>query len=216
MNLNDARRILVEDVSPDERYVVAEIAPDGAHSEICWSELNQTPQWHMVGATGPLGLHPRFSPDGRWLAVTSNETGQSEIYVMDFPGGTRRQRISSDHGHTPRWRRDGKELFYVAGDGSVMSVDLGNGQDLQAATPKRLFHVNFRLSSNEPLYDVTGDGQRFLVIDGENKASSDSDIEMVLHWPSLLPRLADEGARCAECLRKSLAMFMEWVRLGCG
>jgi serine/threonine protein kinase/Tol biopolymer transport system component len=184
-----AKLTSIDDLSPDEQYAAAEFSIDKANFEAGWIELKAdlktNPKWHLIGASGPEGLLPTFSPDGRWLAFASNRTGRSEIYVMDFPGGSGR-RISTEGGSMPRWRHDGKELFFVAGDGSMMSIERPDSGEWQA-TPKRLFHANFRLGSNGALYDVTSDGKRLLIIDGGVR-SGNSEIEMVLHWPSLLPR----------------------------
>jgi hypothetical protein len=147
----------------------------------------RNPKSRLIGASGPQGLLQTFSPDGRWLAFPSNQTGTSEIYLMGFPGGTQRHRISTNGGTQPRWQQDGKELFFVGGDGSMMSTDISATGELRTGVPKPLFHPNLRLGSDKALYDVTAGGQRFLVIDGEIRFA-DSDIEMVLNWPSLLPR----------------------------
>ena len=181
----------ITDISADQRYIVAEISSNNALFEVAWADfkpdLTTHPNWHLIGASGPQGLNPTFSPDGRWLAFPSNQTGRSEIYLMDFPAGTQRHRVSTNGGTQPRWRRDGKELFFIGGDGSMMSTEISATGELQTTVPKPLFHPNLRLGSDKALYDVTSDGQRFLVIDGEIRFA-DSDIEMVLNWPSLLPR----------------------------
>jgi eukaryotic-like serine/threonine-protein kinase len=191
MDTDPTRFTYITDISADQHYMVAEISSNNALFEVGWSEfkpdLTTNPKWHLIGASGPQGLLPSFSPDGRWLAFPSNQTGRSEIYLMDFPGGTQRHRISTNGGLQPRWRRDSKELFFVGGDGSMMSTEISGAGELQTGVPKPLFHPNLRLGSNKALYDVTADGQRFLVIDGEIRFA-DSDIEMVLNWPSLLPR----------------------------
>jgi eukaryotic-like serine/threonine-protein kinase len=181
----------IDDISPDQRYAVAEFSENDALFQIGWADLTADlktdPKWHLIGASGPEGLLPSFSPDGKWLAFASNQTGNSEIYLMDFPEGTPRWRISAEGGSQPRWRRDGKELFFLAGDGSMMSAEISGTGELKKGLPTRLFHTNLRLGTNKAIYDVTGDGQRFLVIDGTVQSGS-SDIEMVLNWPSLLPR----------------------------
>ena len=181
----------ITDISADQRYMVAVISPNNALYEVGWAEFNTDPtthpKWRLIGASGPQELLPSFSPDRRWLAFPSHQTGRSEIYLMDFPAGTQRHRISTNGGTQPRWRRDGKELFFIGGDGSMMSTEISGAGELRTGVPKPLFHPNLRLGSNKTVYDVTADGQRFLVIDGEIRFA-DSDIEMVLNWPSLLPR----------------------------
>jgi Tol biopolymer transport system component len=181
----------IDDISPDQRYAVAEFSDNDALFQVGWTDLTADlktdPKWHLIGASGPEGMLPNFSPDGKWLAFASNQTGKSEVYLMDFPKGTLRRRISAEGGSQPRWRRDGKELFFLAGDGSMMSAEISGTGELKNGLPKRLFHPNLRLGTNKAIYDVTGDGQRFLVIDGALQPGS-SDIEMVLNWPSLLSR----------------------------
>jgi hypothetical protein len=191
MQMDPTKTTYITDISPDQRYMVGEISANNALFELGWAEfktdLTTNPKWHLIGSSGPEGLLPSFSPDGRWLAFPSNQTGSSEIYLMDFPEGKQTHRISTNGGLQPRWRHDGKELFFVGGDGRMMSTEISGAGELRTGVPKPLFHPNLRLGSNRALYDVTGDGQRFLVIDGEIR-SGDSDIEMVLNWPSLLPR----------------------------
>jgi serine/threonine protein kinase/Tol biopolymer transport system component len=186
-----AKFTYIDDLSPDQRYAVAEFSENDALFQVGWTnlkvDLKTNPEWHLIGASGPEGLLPSFSPDGKWLTFASNQTGNSEIYLMDFPEGTPRRRISAEGGSQPRWRRDGKELFFLAGDGSMMSAELSGAGELKKGLPTRLFHTNLRLGTNKAIYDVTGDGQRFLVIDGAIQSGS-SDIEMVLNWPSQLPR----------------------------
>jgi hypothetical protein len=189
--IEPAKFTYIEDISPDQRYVVAEFSANDALFQIGWtnlrSDLKTDPKWHLIGASGPEGLLPSFSPNGKWLAFASNQTGNSEIYLMDFPEGFQSRRISVNGGRQPRWRGDGKELFFLAGEGSMMSVEISASGGLPTGVPKKLFNANLRVGSNKALYDVTGDGQRFLVIDGQIRAGM-SEIEMVLNWPSLLPR----------------------------
>jgi eukaryotic-like serine/threonine-protein kinase len=191
MATDPAKFTYISDISPDQRYVVAEFSSNDELFQVGWADfklgLTPYPKWHLIGASGPEGLSPSFSPDGRWLASASNQTGSMEVYLMDFPAGTQRRRVSTNGGRQPRWRRDSKELFFLADDGSMMSTEISTAGELQTGVPQKLFHTNLRLGSNKALYDVTGDGQRFLVIDGEIRFAN-SDIEMVLNWPSLLPR----------------------------
>ena len=112
---------------------------------------------------------PQFSADGHWIAYESNETGQFEIYLQQFPGPGGRQRISNAGGAQVRWRRDGKELFYIALDGRLMVVPIrfaSDGQTVDAGTPTPLFatHVGGAVSGlDRQQYMVSPDGQRFLM-----------------------------------------------------
>jgi Tol biopolymer transport system component len=106
----------------------------------------------------------QFSPDGRWFAYTSDESGRPEVYVQSFPSGGAKSMASKGGGSQPRWRRDGKELFYVS-VGSTMAVDVVTGSTFQAGEPHRLFNAPFFAgvrTANVHRYAVAPDGQRFL------------------------------------------------------
>jgi hypothetical protein len=88
----------------------------------------------------------QFSPDGRWVAYASDESGRWEIYVRSFansPEAETRTQVSRDGGHEPRWRGDGRELFYISNDGTVMSVGIKSGPAFQAEAPEALFQVRY-------------------------------------------------------------------------
>ena len=103
-----------------------------------------------------------LSPDGRWLAYNSDESGRHEVYVRPFPGPGAKWRISREGGSLARWRGDGKEIFFTTGDGKIMAVDVKTGATFEAGDPKPLFTTRLRRSLARE-YDVTPDGQRFLV-----------------------------------------------------
>jgi hypothetical protein len=96
----------------------------------------------------------------------SDETGRNEIYVRDFPGGSYRWQVSTDGGWQPHWRRDGRELLYLALDGTLMAVPVNSGATFEPGTPQALFGTGLRLAPTQMLlnqYAVSGDGQRFLL-----------------------------------------------------
>ena len=106
----------------------------------------------------------RLSPDGRWLAYASNESGKLEIFVRSFPASGYRRQVSTGGGTQPVWRGDGKELFYVAPDGKVMAADIRAEPGFEAGVPRALFQTRILpLVEARNNYDVTRDGQRFLV-----------------------------------------------------
>jgi eukaryotic-like serine/threonine-protein kinase len=125
----------------------------------------------------------QFSPDGRWLAYRSNEMGRPEVFVKSFPPTENKRRISIDGGSRPRWRRDGKELFYLAADGTLMAVALVNdGIRLQPDVPRPLFQTG--LSGQYPglrTYSVSPTGQRFLITVSDDPAATTS-IVVVSNW----------------------------------
>jgi Tol biopolymer transport system component len=105
-----------------------------------------------------------FSPDGKWIAYTSDESGRNEVYVRAFPGASGRFQISVNGGMEPRWRQDGRELYYRAPDGKLMAVGVRSAAgSFERETPKALFETHW-VPPNGLMYgyDVTRDGQRFL------------------------------------------------------
>jgi dipeptidyl aminopeptidase/acylaminoacyl peptidase len=130
--------------------------------------------------------HGQVSPDGKYLAYQSDETGRFEIYVRPFPSGTGgKWQISSSGGGSPRWRRDGKELFYLAPDRRLMAVEVSTGSAFGSKMPKPLFET--RIFGNYASagyftwrYAVAADGKRFVVLNtGESAAVP---IIVVLNW----------------------------------
>ena len=106
----------------------------------------------------------RFSPDMRYMAYASDETGVSEVYVTTFPEPGRKWRISTRSGRDPRWRSDGKEMFYVSTDGKLMAVDVSLESEFSAGEPEELFLVGLTAMRHRSNYAVSNDGQRFLVL----------------------------------------------------
>ncbi|MEQ1911146.1 MAG: hypothetical protein ABMA15_20165, partial [Vicinamibacterales bacterium] len=127
----------------------------------------------------------RFSPDGRWVAYVSNETGSNEVYVTRFPGPSGKRPISTAGGSYPRWREDGRELFYLSRDGTMVSVPVnGHGPEFVVETEHRLFSTHASTSGRSP-YDVSADGQRFLV-NAVVEAVAPSPITLVVNWAAAL------------------------------
>jgi Tol biopolymer transport system component/DNA-binding winged helix-turn-helix (wHTH) protein len=129
-----------------------------------------------------------FSPDGRWIAYVSNEGGQADVYVQAFPGPGPKSQVSRDGGSHPVWRADGRELFYLAADGTMMTVAVGGGPSFDAGRPRPLFSPNaWRLTANQ-VYAVTKDGQRFLVNATLPKSSGEAAVTVVLNWTAAIHR----------------------------
>jgi len=128
----------------------------------------------------------QFSPDGRWMAYASNETGRMEIYVSPFPGGNGKWQVSTGGGQEPRWRQDGKELFYLSPDGKLMAVPVATGASFEAGSPLALFQAHRRqpISSQDLFsYDVSADGQRFLIATKVDEANA-APLSVFLNWAS--------------------------------
>ncbi len=130
----------------------------------------------------------RLSPDGRWMAYTSDESGREEVYVQSFPTLGTKYRISTNGGADPRFRGDGKELFFVAADRKLMAVEVKAASTFEASVPRELFQTRVSgLSDTRTHYSITADGQRFLVVNTAEDMIS-SPITVVLNWTAELKR----------------------------
>ncbi len=131
----------------------------------------------------------RFSPDGRWIAYVSDESGINQVYVQSFPASGGKWQVSTNGGYWPAWRHDGKELFYVSSDRKIMAVDVkGAGATFETGAPKALFDLRIpSLNTPQALFAVSSDGQKFLIPSavGENTSVP---IAVVLNWTTDLKR----------------------------
>ena len=175
----DGKFILYENVDPKTKFDLW-VLPMSA---------NRKPIPYLQ--TESIEAHSRFSPDARWVAYVSDESGRAEVYVQSFPATGGKWQISSGGGDQPLWRRDGKELFYVAAGGKLMAAEVNqSASTFQAGVPKPLFELHvgpIGLTSIRNYLLVTADGQRFLV----NNSLEDADsfpITVALNWISLLKR----------------------------
>jgi eukaryotic-like serine/threonine-protein kinase len=127
---------------------------------------------------------PSFSPDGQWLAYVSNESGRPEVYVQPFPGPGGKWQISTEGGTEPAWNHNGRELFYRSGN-KMMALDVATQPSFSLGKPRMLFERQY-FRSDWPLigtaYDVSPDGQRFLMVKPTEQASSATQINVVLNW----------------------------------
>jgi hypothetical protein len=133
-------------------------------------------------------LRGRFSPESppKWVAYESDETGNSEIYVQSFPEPRGKIRISTNGGRYPQWGVDSGELFYVSLDGELMAVNLRSGADsLEPSAPRELFPLPAMEMGWSP-YEVTPDGQRFLVRATPGRAGA--PLTVIVNWPALLKK----------------------------
>ena len=180
--------------SPDGKFIVYWVRDPKTASD----------QW-VIPLTGdrksfPI-LHSSFSerwaeisPDGKWIAYTSNETGRYEIYVTSFPNGEGKWQLSTNGGSFPRWRADGRELYFLNNSslGKLMATDIRvTGSSLQPAVPRALFdsgYVDAGHSVNYHPYAVSPDGQRFLIPrpEGASTEAAPPPITVVLNWAAAL------------------------------
>jgi eukaryotic-like serine/threonine-protein kinase len=135
----------------------------------------------------------QFSPDGRWIAYSSDASGRFEIYVRSFSGKAAQFQISNDGGVQPRWRGDGKELYYLTAGGKMMAVAVKTGGDgFEREVPRVLFESGWLAGSTGSgpqgfRYDVTRDGQRFLFVD-PGPGDAEQPLTLVTNWQASLKR----------------------------
>ncbi len=165
---SDGRYILYSTQNPQTDYDLWALPLDGERKPL------------PIALTPYVEHDARISPNGRWVTFDSTETGQTEIYAQPFPGAGPKSQISVGGGRTPRWRRDGRELFYVAPDNRLMAVSVvQSGSGLEAGPP----HALFTLPTASP-YEPSPDGQRFLI---STTVSAASPITIILNWKPSAP-----------------------------
>jgi Tol biopolymer transport system component len=164
------RRLLFEQIGERTGWDVWEVSTSGDH----------TPRPLLTSTFDEQNAS--WSPDGRWLVFTSNESGRAEAYVQDYPGAASRHQVSTAGGFFPRWRADGRELAYAT----------ANGIELVEVSPEAGFHVGTAHSHplrGEVVYgDLTPDFSRVLAVVRTGSAAQNSDLTMVLNWRSELAR----------------------------
>ena len=180
------------------RKIPEEWSSDGQLILYSLTQAGKTDVWFlpMSGERKPAPLlvtsfdtnEPHVSPDGRWLAYDSEESGDFEVYVQPFLKAGEKLRVSSNGGGQPRWRGDGKELFYLALDGRMMAVPISAGAAIELGVPKSLFQTGLtNVIPTFPQYVVTRDGQRFLV-NASMLETSPTPITVVLNWTAGLEK----------------------------
>ena len=128
---------------------------------------------------------PMFSPDGRFVAFVSTESGREEIYVQTFPEAGGKWQVSNGGGTDPSWRGDGKELYYRSPDQKLMAVEVRGGADFQVGVPQALFALHVRPGAPRNKYAPSPDGQRFLFAAPLGRESM-SPTTIVVNWPGTL------------------------------
>jgi eukaryotic-like serine/threonine-protein kinase len=176
--------IKATDWSPDGRFLLYAATEPTTRWDL-WVVPVDSPKPVPFARTGFNEEQGRFSPDGRWIAYVSNESGTNEVYVRalatDFSGGSAatggRVLVSRDGGTAPRWRGDGNELFYVGPNGNMMAVAVTARQEFQAGTPTPLFQT----PPGTIVGDVAADGKRFLVVTPVGRSAS-APFTIVVNW----------------------------------
>ena len=175
------------EVSPDGKQLVFRETGATTSNDLWVMPLDGTGAPQLLAGTAFNENFAAYSPDGRSIVYVSDESGRPEVYVVSLEPGGGKSQLSSDNGTFPRWRRDGKEIFYLNADDMMMSVPVtGAGNRFQASAPVPLFHVDTQLS-NGSVYDVSPDGQRFIV-NAPIPSKVPPHLVAIINWPALLKR----------------------------
>ena len=173
--------ITAPDWSRDGRFVV--YGQGGSDADLWTLPMGGNRKPEIFLPTPHYEGSPSFSPDGRWIAYESNQSGRTQVYVRPFPVEEGSSLISRDRGWSPRWSGDGKELFFLTLDGTMMAAGIDTTKGFKSTVPAPLFTTDLRRGDNHP-YAVTRDGQRFLI----PIRTEEPSITVILNWPAILAK----------------------------
>ena len=175
-------------ISPDGAWLVYEAPNSAGRSELWRLPLGGERKPALLLTMPQASIaHASPSPDGKFFAYSSDETGRAEVYVQRFPPSGGKWQISTDGGDQPLWRADGRELYFLSTDRKLMAVDLSLKGDVEAGVPKALFPVRVPpngISDNRSQYIPAPDGSRFLVLVSADDRQ-DQPAVVVLNWPAM-------------------------------
>jgi eukaryotic-like serine/threonine-protein kinase len=186
---------VIQEATPSPKYPT-DWSPDGKVLAYYESKMGIWEIW-MVPLAGERKPYPflqsqfsqvgaRFSPDGKWVAYFSFESGRPEVYVVPFPGPGGKWQVSTGGGNWPRWRRDGKEIFYLSPDNKIMAAEVkGNGSSFEVGAVRALFETR-PYRTGGAAFDVTADGQRFII--NYTAEQPTAAITLVVNWPADLKK----------------------------
>jgi hypothetical protein len=187
--LSDTPNVNLQDISPDGRLAVCMIVGRTHHFEL-WVQPLSGDTRPSPFLQAPYNVsQAQLSPDGRWIAYTSNESGRDEVYVQSFPAAGSKRQVSSDGGAQPRWRRTGGELFYLAPDQVLMAAAVKPGSPLEIGRPSTLFRTRLDFAGTQgPFfmagYDVSADGQQFVL--NVPPEQSVAPMTVIVNWTAAL------------------------------
>jgi len=164
----DGKYLLYTQIDPKTSLDLWVLPPDGERKPM---PVLQSPYIESAG---------QFSPDGKWIAYHSTESGRFEVYIRAFPSSAGKWQISNRGGAIPQWRADGKELFYVSPDLKMTAVTIrASAAGVEADTPRELFTAP--VAGLISVYDVAADGQRFLLVE-RPEAQGSAPLTVVVNW----------------------------------
>jgi eukaryotic-like serine/threonine-protein kinase len=183
----DSPNLVCSDWSPDGRYIIGSVPQQTTGDDLWLIPLGGDKKPFKFLGPPSDQLHANFSPDGRFVAYSSNESGRFQVYVQTFPLSDRKWQVSTDGGYEPRWRGDGREIYYLSEDRKLMAVAVGAGPSF--AVPKILFQTRVPegVTSRRTHYVPSRDGQRFLINTQSNDALP-NPITVVFNWQAELKK----------------------------
>jgi eukaryotic-like serine/threonine-protein kinase len=178
----DAQFKYVDDWSPDGKFLVFQAVDPLTKMDLWLLPMSgdRKPQPFLDSPSGETNA--RISPDGRWIAYESDESGDAEVYVQSFPKPGHKVRVSSDGGVVPIWTRGGKELLYVTRDRDLVAVPIEAGTECRPGAPRKLFTGSGLVTGG----DVTADGERFLV--SKAAEAPHREIRLFIDWTAALEK----------------------------
>jgi Tol biopolymer transport system component len=183
----ESQNLIVTDWSPDGKHLIFSVPAQASGFDLWLLPLagDRNPVKYLASPSDEM--HANFSPDGRLIAYTSNESGRFQVYVQTFPLSDRKWQISTDGGYEPRWRADGREIYYLSEDRKLVAVSVGTGPSFEA--PKVLFQtrVPAGVTAQRTHYVPSRDGRRFL-INSQSDNPLPTAITVVLNWTAALKK----------------------------
>jgi Tol biopolymer transport system component len=169
--------------SRDGRWLILRTAPIGAGNPDIFGFTGADTTLVPLAASPASEFHPALSPDGRWLAYASNESGAFEVYVRPFPEtATAKWQVSTAGGGEPAWSSTGRELFYINGRSEMVSAEIQPGATFTVGKQRVLFPASqFSRPGPLPSYSVSPDDKRFLMV-REGEATQQSELVVAEHW----------------------------------
>ena len=172
------------DWSLDGRFLLYDSGPGGSMWALPMEDDRKSFRYPASVPKGAQVTSGHFSADAKWVAYVSDETVRPEIFVQDFPRGAAKFQVSISGGSEPRWRRDGRELYFLGGDGQMMAVDVEMTPTFRLGVPRPLFQTRLNLlAAPARRYGVSGDGQRFLM-NVPVGTDAVAPITVIMNWAS--------------------------------